>query len=298
MLPEIESFLRWLRRKSPKSSTAVHYGSDLKLFFAWLQKPCSDVKVQDVDAFIEHSQIQRHAISTINRRLCALRSFYHFLAIQSEDAPRNPVIPKRHFIRQGRHLPRDVEDVQLEGLFAVIENVRDRAMFLLMLRCGLRVGEVRNLSLRDLYLEPSSGSLPRLWLHGKGDKQRVVYLSSQAVAALQAWLLMRPVTGDEAVFLNRFSRRLTVTGIQDRLAHYCKKAGLWITCHQFRHTLGRHLTEARVPVTSIQRLFGHARLKSTEVYLHISDAQAQADYQAAMAEVMKVLPLSTGDPSR
>ena len=65
-----------------------------------------------------------------------------------------------------------------------------------------------------------------------------------------------------------------------------------MTCHQLRHTFGRHLTEAHVPVTSIQRLFGHARLKSTEVYLHISDAQAQEDYQAAMDEIMQVLPLA------
>ncbi len=198
MIPEIEEFLSWLRRKSPKSSTAIHYGSDLKLFFAWLPKSYVDVKVQDIDAFIEHSLNKGQTISTVNRRLCALRSFYHFVEIQSDTAPRNPVIPRRHFIKKGERLPRDIEDPILEGLFAVINNVRDRAMFLLMLRCGLRVGEVRNLSLSDLYLEPSFGSLPRLWLHGKGNKQRVVYLSSQALAALQNWLLQRPVTGDDA----------------------------------------------------------------------------------------------------
>ncbi|HUH96066.1 MAG TPA: tyrosine-type recombinase/integrase, partial [Anaerolineales bacterium] len=182
-----------LRRKSPKSSTAIHYGNDLKLFFAWSNKSYLDVKVQDIDAFIEHSLNKGHTIATVNRRLCALRSLYHFLEIQSETAPRNPVIPKRHFIRKGERLPRDVEDPILEGLFSVINNVRDRAMFLLMLRCGLRVGEVRNLSLSDLYLEPTFGSLPRLWLYGKGNKQRVVYLSAQALAALQNWLLRRPV---------------------------------------------------------------------------------------------------------
>jgi len=292
MLPEIESFVRWLRRKSPQSSTALHYGSDLKLFFAWIKKPCMDVKVQDIDAFIEHSQEAGHSIGTVNRRLCALRSFYQFMFVHDENAIGNPVIPKRHFIRCGEQLPRDVEDGVLEKLFAVIHSPRDRAMFLLMLRCGLRVGEVRNLSLNDLYLEPSSGNLPRIWLHGKGSYQRVAYLSSQPLAALKAWLEQRPKTQDEAVFVNRFGKRLSVTGIQDRLAGYCHTAGVWMTCHQFRHTFGRHLTEARVPVPSIQRLFGHARLKSTEVYLHISDAQAQQEYQAAMMEVMKSLPLA------
>jgi site-specific recombinase XerD len=291
MLPEIESFVSWLRRKAPHASTAVHYGSDLKLFFTWLNKPWTEVRVQDVDAFIQHCQQDGFAIGTINRRLCALRSFYQFFIIQDANAPRNPVIPQRHFIRRGDQLPRDVEDKSLEALFAVITNVRDRAMFLLMLRCGLRVGEVRNLSLRDLYLEPASGSLPRIWLHGKGSYERVAYLSSQALAALKAWLENRPKVRNEAVFVNRFGKRLSVTGIQGRLARYCRKAGLWVTCHQFRHTFGRHLTEAHVPVTSIQRLFGHARLKSTEVYLHISDAQAQEDYQAAMEEIMRELPL-------
>jgi site-specific recombinase XerC len=292
MLPEIESFVSWLRRKSPEASTAVHYASDLQLFFAWINKPCSEISVQDIDAFIEHSQKQGHAIGTVNRRLCALRTFFQFRIMQDENAPRNPVIPRRHFIRPGEKLPRDVEDRIVETLFAQITNVRDRAMFLLMLRCGLRVGEVRNLSMGDLYLEPASGSLPRLWLHGKGSYQRVAYLSSQPFAALKLWLANRPTeTREDAVFLNRFGKRISVTGIQDRLAGYCHKTGLWVTCHQFRHTFGRHLTEAHVPVTSMQRLFGHARLKSTEVYLHISDTQAQADYQAAMNEVMRLLPL-------
>ncbi|MBU0491424.1 MAG: tyrosine-type recombinase/integrase [Chloroflexi bacterium] len=124
---------------------------------------------------------------------------------------------------------------QRQGL-AVVTDTRDRAMFLLMLRCGLRVGEVRNLSLGDLYLQPTPGLLPRLWLHGKGDVQRVVYLSHQARRALQDWLAVRPTSADPAVFLNRFGQRLTVTGIQQRLAYRCacQRADLWITCHQLR----------------------------------------------------------------
>jgi site-specific recombinase XerC len=160
-----------------------------------------------------------------------------------------------------------------------------------MLRCGLRVGEVRNLSLEDLYLHSNPGSLPRLWLHGKGSKERVVYLSAQAMAVLEAWLKVRPEGMEQAVFINRFGKRLTVTGIQLQLATYCQRAGMWVTCHQFRHTFGRHLVEARVPVTTIQKLMGHARLRTTEIYLHISDKQVQADYEAAMQQIMERLSL-------
>ncbi len=294
MLPEIELFHKWLRRKSPYTTTAVHYVNDLELFFAWIDKPPTQITLREIDAFIEHCQQLGHRSTTINRRLAALRAFYHFLAVERDDVPPNPVLPKRHFIRQGRRLPRDVQDVEIEKLFAVIISVRDRAMFLLMLRCGLRVGEVRNLSLSDLYLQPKASSLPRLWLHGKGGAQRVVYVAAQPLAALKQWLTFRPTVDDQAVFLNRFGKRLTVTGIQLRLAAYCHQAGVWITCHQFRHTFGRHLTEARVPVTSIQRLLGHVRLGTTEIYLHISDQQIQADYEAALTQISARLTLDGG----
>lgn len=292
MLSEIEGFQKWLRRRAPHSSTHIHYASDLALFFHGCSKTVRNVTMQDVDEFIEQSQKKGHAIATINRRIAALCSFYRYLAMMSDDAPSNPVRPRRHFLHQGKRLPRDVKDEHLARLFAVIDSRRDRAMFLLMLRCGLRVGEVRNLSLNDLYLYSVSGSLPRLWLHGKGDKERVVYLSSQAMNALEAWLEIRPNGTEQAVFVNRSGNRLTVTGIQLQLAMYCQRAEVWITCHQLRHTFGRHLVEARIPVTTIQKLMGHARIRTTETYLHISDQQVQADYEAAMEQIMERLSLA------
>lgn len=287
MLPEIERFQKWLRRRSPHASTPVHYISDLHLFFEWHKQPWNQVTLRDVDAFIEHCQQQGHAVATINRRLAALHAFYHFVAVESDTAPTNPVLPRRHFIRHGQRLPRDIQDDDLERLFSVMHKARDRAMFILMLRCGLRVSEIRNLSMDDLYLQPAPGMLPRVWLQGKGDKQRVVYLSSQPLLALKRWLQERPAVPDPAVFLNRFGKRLTVTGIQDRLASYCHQAGLWVTCHQFRHTFGRQMVEARVPVTTIQRLLGHRQLRTTEVYLYVSDPQIQADYEAAMKVILQ-----------
>jgi len=296
MLSEIEQFQKWLRRKAPYSSTSIHYISDLNLFFTWLPVPIAEVHVQDIDHFIEYSQEQGHAIATINRRIAALCSFYRFLAMMSDDAPVNPIHLRRHSIQSGRRLPRDVKDEDLVQLFSVIDFRRDRAMFLLMLRCGLRVGEVRNLSLNDLYLYSITGGLPRLWLRGKGSKERVAYLSSEAMSALEAWLEIRANGKDQAVFLNRSGKQLTITGIQLQLASYCQLAGVWVTCHQLRHTFGRHLVEMRVPVTTIQKLMGHTRLRTTEVYLHISDQQVQADYEAAMEQIMERFSLMECTP--
>ncbi|MBE7471233.1 MAG: hypothetical protein DPW09_17125 [Anaerolineae bacterium] len=285
MFPEIEQFKKHLWRQSQHTSTCRHYASDLQLFFTWADKLPIAITISDVDAYITHCQEQGHAITTINRRLTALRSFYQFLATEIDNPPSNPVLPRRHFIRQKRSLPRDVTNDILDRLFAVITAPRDKAIFLLMLRCGLRVGEIRRLSLADLDLQPPPGQLPRLWIHGKGGKQRVVYLSPQALTVLNDWFAIRPTSPDPAVFLNRYNHRLSVPGIQKRLAHYCRQAGIWLTCHQLRHTFGRHLTEAQVPVTTTQRLLGHAQLRTTQIYTHLSNRQAQAEFETAMVQI-------------
>jgi site-specific recombinase XerC len=292
MLPQVRRFRNWLRRRSPHASTAHHYSRDLELFFAWLGKPPSDVTLHDIDRYIEHCQTDLgHAIATVNRRLCALHSFYEFLAVDTPDAPPNPVLPRRHYVRQGRRLPRDVEDEVVEKLFAVIDDVRDRAMFLLMLRCGLRSAEVRDLSLGDLYLQPTPGNLPRIWVRGKNGSHRVVYLSAQTLDTLQDWLAVRPQVEDQAVFLSRLKKRLTTTAIRMRIIHYRRLAGVEVSCHQLRHCFGRHMVEEHVPLGVIRELMGHRWLRTTILYTHISDQQVQANYDAAAKEIGRRLSL-------
>jgi site-specific recombinase XerD len=289
----IEGFSKWLKRKYPHSSTPLHYANDAKLIFGWLKKPALEVRVKDIDGYIQHSQGSGHSIATINRRLATLRVFYDWLSFELDTLVTHPVIPRRHFIRVGERLPRDVREADLKTLFSTIASVRDRAMFALMLRCGLRVGEIHALSLQDIEqpIKQTGDSLPRLRVRGKGNKERTAYLSAQANAALQAWLKMRPQVEGDAVFINQHGKRLSVNGIQFILGQVCKRAGLHITCHQFRHTFGRHMAESGVPVTSIQRLMGHHWLQSTEVYLHVSDPRLQADYQAAMHTIADQLDL-------
>lgn len=98
-------------------------------------------------------------------------------------------------------------------------------------------------------------------------------------------MAVRPLGSDPAVFLNRSGHRLSVAGIQKCLATYCRQAEIWLTCHQLRHTFGRHLTEAQVPVTTTQQLLGHAQLRTTQIYTHLSNRQAQAEFDAAMAQI-------------
>ena len=148
--PEIQQFKDWLTCDAPTSSTSVHYASDLVLFFTWTSKPFAGITAQNVDDFIAHCQAKGHAATTINRRLTTLNTFYYFLAM-TEDVPPACPVQKRHFLPRPRSLPRDAKNEDIQRLFSTLQNPRDRAMVLVMLECGLRVGEIHNLSLGDFF---------------------------------------------------------------------------------------------------------------------------------------------------
>jgi site-specific recombinase XerD len=259
--------------------------SDLALFFSWAEKSPSDISPHDVDAYIQHCLSKGLSPLTVNRRLSSLRLFYYFLSVVNEEPVECPVISKRHFLRKPHPLPRDASDAQIGVLFSFIHDKRDKTMFILMLECGLRVGEVHNLSLEDVLLDDP----PRLKVHGKGDKHRMVYLPPPAYSALSDWLTSRPVTHDRAVFISQRGKRLSVTGIQFILQGYCQKACVQVTCHQFRHTFGRRMAEADLPLTSLQKLLGHHSPRATQIYARISNPALQAEYNRAIQRIQESL---------
>ena len=152
MVNEIQLFVNWVRRRNSKARTWRDYRHVLnRLLSVTGDKPPGDVTIHDIDNFLVMLVEQGLQASTINRHLATVIAFYTFLA---DDNPSIicPVLDQRHFLRKPEKLPRSVPiDVQ-QQFFAVIEDVRDRAMFLLMLRCGLRIAEVANLQLPDLFL--------------------------------------------------------------------------------------------------------------------------------------------------
>jgi integrase/recombinase XerD len=151
-------------------------------------------------------------------------------------------------------------------------------MFTLMLRCGLRIGEVAALQLTDLYLEED---YPRMVVRGKGSSQRAVYLSPQAVRILRDYLAVRPSATSDSLFLSYQLKGLSTHAIHMRLLHYRKQAGLTFTAHRLRHSFANDLLNADMPITSIQKLLGHRWIETTQVYVAANDKQVQADYFAA-----------------
>ncbi len=278
MLAEIECFVNWLRRRNPEARTWRDYAYDLKQFAAAVgDQPPSAVTFHDVDRFVTGQAARGFKPATINRRLAAIRALYTFLA-DDDPALVCPVLPHRHGLKEPQRLPRPVQEADLAQFFAVIHDARDRAMFVLMLRCGLRISEVAELQINDLYLDEPH---PRLVAHGKGSKERSAYLSPQAERALRAYLAERPCTPSDFVFVSYLGDGMSTTAIHKRLMRYRKQAGIYLSAHRLRHSFANDLLGADVPVTTIQKLLGHRWLETTQTYVAANDRQVQADYYAA-----------------
>jgi len=278
MLSEIDRFVNWVRRRSPEAHTWRDYRCDLKFFAASVgDLPPGKVTFREIDRFIAEQSEKGFKPATINRRLASIVALYAFL-MPEDDELVCPVYPHRHHIRQPERLPRPVQEEDLRDFFAVIEAPRDLAMFTLMLRCGLRIGEVAQLQLSNLYL---AEDYPRMLVQGKGSHQRVVYLSPQAVRILCAYLAVRPTAACDDVFLSYQLRGLSTHAIHMRLLHYRERAGLRLTAHRLRHTFANDLLNADTPVTSIQKLLGHRWIETTQTYVQANDRQVRADYFAA-----------------
>jgi integrase/recombinase XerC len=224
----------------------------VRLFIGVCPKPWREVTMHDMDQFVDQQRQAKRKPATIKRRVAALKTYFDFLAEDSGELYRpNPVRFKRHAGKQPRRLPRDLSDQTVELVWNTITSPRDRARFVLMLRAGLRVGEVVRLQLTDLLAPPQAEQPARLRVSGKGQKERVVLLTADAYAVLKAWLQARPAGEQPYVFLNDRGGALTSSGIEWLLHQYGEQAGTPLTPHQLRHTYARQLTEAGMPITSL-----------------------------------------------
>ncbi len=282
MLVEIERFVNWVRRRNSQARTWRDYGYDLRQFVAVVgDRAPKSITFRDIDQFIASQSERGFKPTTINRRLASVLAFYVFLSGEEDDLV-CPVIPRRHHVREPQRLPRPMQEADLHQFFAVISDVRDRAMFLLMLRCGLRISEVASLLLADLYLNET---YPRMVIHGKGSRERAVYLSPQAERALRDYLALRPSAASDFVFLSYQLDGMSTTAIHKRLMRYRQQSAISITAHRLRHSFASDLVSADVPVTSIQKLMGHRWIETTQNYILADDRQVQADYYAACPKI-------------
>ncbi len=167
-------------------------------------------------------------------------------------------------------------------------GIMDRAWIRLMLYSRLRTCEVRHLRLADISFENRRIRIEQ----SKGLKDRLVYMNSATITALQAWLEVRKALdyASEYVFLYRH-QPLTSRYCQVRLKSYGKRCGVDITPHQLRHNCATLLLNAGAPVLSVQSLLGHEKVDTTLGYARLYDGTIAADYYRAMSQVERMFQL-------
>ena len=274
----VKSYRRYLKlERNFSENTLDAYLRDLEKLLVFLKaekKDVYDVELSDLQAFAA----QLHDVGIGPRSQCRIlsgvRSFFKFLELDGyrEDDPsellESPVL--------GEHLPEvlSTEEVdQLEGSIDLSkpEGQRNRAIIEVLFSCGLRVSELVNLKLSNLYIEEQY-----VRVMGKGSKERLVPISPRALKELDYWFMdrrqLKIKPGEEDyVFLNRRGAHLTRTMILIMIKRQTEEAGIQktISPHTLRHSFATALLEGGADLRVIQALLGHESIGTTEIYTHI-----------------------------
>lgn len=270
-------------------------GADLALY--------AGVTQSDVYDFLAYLSRNRGLTAASRARMITtLKGFYRYLTEKAELLSNNPVatldtpkIPKT--------LPSFLSLEESQRLLQAVDGrnkVRDYCILSIFLNCGLRISELVGLDLPDIRPD-------HLLIHGKGNKERVVYLNNSCSAALEEWLKERErmQPGKErAVFLSSRRRRMSVDAVQLVVKNSLLRAGLdasRITPHKLRHTAATLMLQNNVDVRTLQEFLGHENLNTTQIYTHLSGRELKsaamqnplADYQLEDApdEASKASPL-------
>jgi len=281
---ELVRYRRALKRKNYSTHTVKSYVNILDQFIRWLTVPLPEVTRNKIGVYVDDLLRKRRTPKTITCHLQTIRLFFDYLIHEEGRSMLNPVI--RILLRLPKPLPRHLKDDQVPRLFGVITDLRDRAMFMLMLRCGLRVQEVAELTIDAV----EYGRRQIFIFHGKGAKDRVVYMSEDARSALLAYLAKRSSKAKGLFLVQKGPMRgkpLSVRGIQKRIEYYARKSELNVSCHRLRHTMATQLLNADAALATIQDLLGHGQITTTQRYCRIANLKVQRDYYKAIEVVLQ-----------
>lgn len=259
-------------------NTVEAYMRDLRSFAHFI------LRMYDVPpAKVEEPMVQRYVAwlydrgrekASQARSLSGVKSFFNSLLISDriESSPAEFVLTPKF----GRHLPDVLTTGEIDRIIAAVDGttpkeIRDAAMLEVLYSCGLRVSELTSLRIRDLFFGEGY-----IRVTGKGDKQRLVPISSTARERIHRYLEVRRSAraGEETLFLNNRGSSLTRVMIFTILREAARRAGIEkkISPHTFRHSFATHLLEGGASIRQVQELLGHESILTTEIYTHLDDS--------------------------
>jgi integrase/recombinase XerD len=279
----VEDYLRHQYRRGFKLTTLRSTLTACELFLSFLRADgkanVEEVTRQDIEAFVEHELDRGLKILTVQTRLTSVYAFLRFL--YEREIVEAELLVRRIKLRLPDPLPKAINPDDVKRLLSVVDHVRNRAMILVLLRTGMRIGELLNMRVNDVNLEERKITI---WEAEKNLVGRVVCISDDAARALGAWLRKRdPNKG--LVFYGRGHRALSYQGARVMFENYLKRAGLshkGYTLHCLRHTFASEVLNAGMRLEAVQVLLGHSNAEVTRRYARLTDKTREEEYFRAM----------------
>lgn len=282
----VEEYYRSMYRRNFRPRT---YFSSLIAIYIFLtgvrdsgKTRLEEITKNDIEAFIEHEQDRGLMLSTVRTRLHCVNAFLGY-AIDTGFVSAD-VLARRIRLKKPEALPRAMDPDDLRQFLSGIDNPRDRAMLIVLLRTGMRIGELLNTRIQDLHLRDRKVDIC------EGEKNRmgrVVYLSDDAIDALKAWLRKRDVR-PEFLFYAQGRKSMAYSTARLIFEQYIVKAGLTnkgYSLHALRHTFASELLNAGMRIECLQPLMGHSSLDVTRRYARLTDKTREEEYFRAMTVI-------------
>ena len=279
----VEEYFRSMYRRNFRPKT---YASALTAIYVFLigvrdsgKTRLEEITKNDIETFIEHEQDRGLMLSTVRTQLHCVNAFLGY-AIDA-GVVSAAVLARRIRLRKSETLPRAMDSDDVKQLLSVIDNPRDLAMIMVLLRTGMRIGELLNTKMQDLHIKDRKIDIY------EGEKNRlgrVVYLSDDAMVTLKAWLKLRDVRR-EFLFYAKGRRSMSYSTAHLIFERCLTKAGLihkGHSLHALRHTFASELLNAGMRIECLQPLMGHTSLDMTRRYARLTDKTREEEYFRAM----------------
>lgn len=274
----LSKYINYLRAtKNLSQKTLSAYCGDLQQFFAYE----TDILNPDICAYVSYLNSElKLKDASIRRKIITLKCFYDYL-VTYEIVESSPFSKIKFRFKQEHRLPKTltVKDVSkllncfnidpnLLTPFALKGYVRDAALIDLLISTGIRIGEAAAITLDDIITSERT-----LLIHGKGRKQRLIYISSPITwERVKSLIKECKKTNAHYLFVNRYGNPLSIRGIEDVYKKYAKKAQINVksTPHYLRHTFATNLLANGADLRSVQELLGHSSVATTQIYTEIT----------------------------
>jgi integrase/recombinase XerD len=285
----VEGYLCHMARGNRRPRTMYSRWGTIQIFLDVMRANgktrLEEVTRRDVEVFIEHEQDRGIKITTIRLRLTGVQSFLRHLA--EEGIVSRDIFGKRIRLQLPERLPRAMDPDDLQKLLSVIEGSRDRAMILVLLRTGMRIGELLNTKVTDVHMKERKIEIYEAQKNRLG---RVVYLSEDAIVALQIWFGERNAWEDYLFYSQGNTDTMSYSTARCIFTKYTATAGLThkgYTLHTLRHTFATELLNVGMRLECLQVLLGHRNIEETRRYARLTDKTREEEYFKAMAIIEK-----------